>query len=397
MSGEAYITGLGIVSPAGVGKDRFLEALRSGRSRLGRLRGLDASEYRIGRAGEVDDEWLPASAPLAQGRGFAFSLLACREALADAGLRDSYPKDIALALGSAAGEMRVVETTMGPLEDALPLDHDHPIQGPNAVTGKLGAALGLHGPMVTFVNACAAGAEAIGVAADAIRLGRTEIAIAGGVDVLSRMVLSGFEALRAVSPTGCHPFDAERDGIQLAEIAAFVVLESGERVAADGRANTPYARVSGFGASADASHPVRPHGAGAVLAMRRALADAGLTPDAIDYVSAHGTGTVQNDPVELAALAEVFGDRAAQIPISSTKGLLGHALGASGAAEVIACALAMREGFLPPTLGWRQPMPGFEGFDIVPNTHREGVALRHIVSNAFAFGGHNAVILLSAP
>jgi 3-oxoacyl-[acyl-carrier-protein] synthase II len=144
---------------------------------------------------------------------------------------------------------------------------------------------------------------------------------------------------------------------------------------------------------------VRPddEGAGAALALHRALDAAGLAPEEIDYVNAHGTGTVQNDPVEMAAISTVFGERARNLPISSTKAMLGHALGASGAAEVVICALALRERFLPPTLGWQRSMPGYEGFDFVPNEAREGVQLRHLVSSAFAFGGNNVVLVLSPP
>lgn len=399
MSREVYITGLGIVSPIGVGKGAFLAGLRAGRCGLGRLRGLDASEFRIGRGGEVDDAAVAEGGiDPNEGRCLAFALRACRAALADACLdAASLPEDTTLALGSGAGEMRATELALGPAEGALPLDHPDPLQPPNAVTSKLALRLGLRGRQLTFTNACAAGAQAIAVAADLIRDGRAELALAGGVEVLNRMVMSGFEALRAVSPTGCHPFDADRDGIQLGELAAFVVLEGGERV--DRRAARPYARVAGSGASADAFHVVRPDegGAGAVLALRRALADARLAPEDIDYVNAHGTGTVQNDPVELAALAEVFGERAKELPISSTKAMLGHALGASGAAEVVVCALALRERFLPPTIGWRRPIAGYEGFDFVPNAAREGVALRRVVSNAFAFGGNNVVLVLSSP
>ena len=398
MSEEAYITGLGIVSPIGVGKEAFLVSLRAGRCGLGPLRALDATEFRIGRGGEVDGTALGESAEESgDGRCLPFALRACREALADAALdAASLPEEATLALGSGAGEMRAMERTLGAPEAALPLEHADPLQPPNAITSKLALRLGIRGRQLTFVNACAAGAQAIAVAADLIRRGRAELALAGGVEVLNRMVMSGFEALRAVSPTGCHPFDAGRDGIQLSELAAFVVLESGER--ARRRGARPYARISGSGASADAFHVVRPDedGAGAALALRRALADADLPPEAIDYVNAHGTGTVQNDPSELAALASVFGDGARRLPISSTKGMLGHALGASGAAEVVICALALREGFLPPTIGWQRPIEGYEDVDVVPNTAREGVALRHVVSSAFAFGGNNVVLVLSS-
>jgi 3-oxoacyl-[acyl-carrier-protein] synthase II len=388
---EVYITGVGIVSPIGIGREAFLAGLRSARCGLGRLERLDAVEFRIGRGGEVRELFAEVEALPPDQRAFAFALRACREAMADAGIAE-VPPGATLALGSGAGEMPAMEESMGPAEESLNLHLSDPVQPPNAITSKLASALGARGRLLTFVNACAAGAQAIAVASDLVRAGRAEVAVAGGVEVLSRMVLSGFEALRAVSPTGPRPFDAGRDGIQLAEIAAFVVLESGDRL--EGR--RPYARISGSSASADAFHVVRPDesGSGAVLALRRALADAHLEPGDIDYVNAHGTGTAQNDPPELAALVSVFGERAATLPISSTKAMLGHALGASGAAEVIACALSLREGFLPPTIGLRQPIDGYEGFDFVPEP-RERVSLRNVLSSAFAFGGNNVVVVLS--
>jgi 3-oxoacyl-[acyl-carrier-protein] synthase II len=397
MSRDVYITGLGIVSPIGVGKTAFLDGLRSGRCALGRLSGLDPAEFRIGRGAEVDDTDLTGEGlDLDGSRCLALALHACREALADAGLAGTFPEDATLALGSGAGEMRAVPGSLGAPQADLPLEHADPLQPPNSVTSKLAGRLGLRGRQITFVNACAAGAQAIAVAADLIRTGRAEVALAGGVEIMSRMVLSGFEALRAISPTGVHPFDAERDGVQLSEIAAFLVLESGDRVRE--RAVHPCARFAGSGASADAFHVVQPHagGAGAVLALRRALADAALEPGDIDYVNAHGTGTPQNDGVELAALGDVFGERLASVPVSSTKGMLGHALAASGAAEAAICALALREHFLPPTVGLRTRIEGYEAFDFVPQA-REGVQLRHVVSSAFAFGGNNVVIVLSAP
>ncbi len=399
MSGQAYLTGLGIVSPIGVGRRAFLAGLRAGRSALGPIRGLDAGGFRIGLGAEVAGSQLDGGeADLEEERALTFALVACHEALADAGLDgDSFPADATLAVGSGAGEMRAVERSLGAPEGALLTRLPDPLQPPNAVTSKLARRLGLGGRQITFVNACAAGAQAIAVAADLVRSGRAKVALAGGVEIINRMVLSGFEALRAISPTGVHPFDAGRDGVQLSELAAFLVVESADRVRQ--RGVPPYAQLAGSGASADAFHVVRPaeDGAGAVLALRRALADAGLEPDAIDYVNAHGTGTTQNDPAELSALVAAFGQRAALIPISSTKGMLGHALGASGAAEAVICALALREGFLPPTIGLHHTIEGYETFDFVPDQAREGVALRHAVSNAFAFGGHNVVLVLSKP
>ena len=394
---EANITGLGIVSPIGVGKQAFLAGLLEGRCGLRRLSVLNAGEFRVGRGGEVDsvpDMGIDAD----KARGLALVLPAALEALEDAGLSlEDLPEQTAVSIGSGAGEMRAMEASLGPQEAELDIDLIDPVQPPNSLTSKLAGRLRVHGRQLTFINACAAGAQAIAVAADLIRDGRAQIAIAGGVEILNRMVMSGFESLRAVSPTGPQPFDADRDGIQLAELAAILVLESTERVRERGVA--PYARISGSGASADAFHVVQPDpgGAGAVLALKRALADAGLKPGDIDYINAHGTGTVQNDGAELMALSKVLGERAKQIPISSTKAMLGHALGASGAAEAVICSLAIREGFLPPTIAHRKPIEGYDGFDFVSNGARRGVQLRHVLSSAFAFGGNNVVLAISAP
>jgi 3-oxoacyl-[acyl-carrier-protein] synthase II len=394
---KVYITGLGIVSPIGAGVEAFLAALRAGRSGLGPLHGIDTGGFRIGRGGEVDDaSFVSDGIDSSDQRAFVMALGACRQALDDAGIdATSLPANAALALGSGAGEMRAMERTMGPREGALPLDDADPIQAPNAVTSKLARRLAMRGRLLTFINACAAGAQAIAMATDLVRSGRAPVALAGGVEVMSRMVLSGFEALRAVSPTGPRPFDAGRDGIQLSEMAAFVVLENEARVRE--RGVRPYALVSGSGASADAVHVVRPDGdgEGAALALRRALDNAGLAPGEVDYVNAHGTGTPQNDPAELAALRSVFGEGLP--PISSTKGLLGHALGASGAAEAVICALSLRHGFLAPTTGWETPIASYEDVDVVHNVARQGVQLRHAVSSAFAFGGNNVVLVLSNP
>jgi len=396
---HAFITGLGIVSPIGVGKAAFLEGLLAGSCGLDRLTVLNADELRVGRGGEVPASFVPeGDIDVDKQRGLAFGWTATLEALADAGLAlDDLPEATSVSIGSGAGEMRAMEVSMAPPESELTYESSDPIQTPNSLTSKLAKRIGIRGRQLTFINACAAGAQAIAVGADLIRDGKAEIVVAGGIEILNRMVMSGFEALRAVSPTGPHPFDARRDGIQLAELAAIVILESTER--AQQRGVRAYARIAGSGASADAFHVVRPdeQGAGAALALERALADADLAPGDIDYINAHGTGTVQNDPAELAAVVSVFGERAKQIPISSTKAMLGHALGASGAAEAVICALAIDGGFLPPTIGFQWPIEGYAGFDVVPNEVRRGVQLCHVLSSSFAFGGNNVVLAISAP
>jgi 3-oxoacyl-[acyl-carrier-protein] synthase II len=394
----ANITGIGVVSPIGIGKQAFLEGLLAARCGLDRLTVLDADELRVGRGGEIATSELRVDGvDTDTQRGLAIGSVALAEALADAGLApDALPETTSISIGAGAGEMRAMERSMAPPVDALLYDQGDPIQTPNSLTSKLAKRLGIRGRQYTFINACAAGTQAVAVGADLIRDGKADIVVTGGVEILNRMVMSGFEALRAVSPTGPHPFDADRDGIQLAELAGMLILESDDRVKQ--RGVRPYGRIAGSGASADGFHVVQPdkRGGGQALAIQRALDNAGLNAEDIDYINAHGTGTEQNDPAELAAIQRVFGERAAQVPISSTKAMLGHALGASGAGEAVICALALREGFLPPTIGFRAPIEGYEPFDFVPNEARRGVQLRNVLSSSFAFGGNNAVLVLSA-
>jgi len=258
------------------------------------------------------------------------------------------------------------------------------------VTDVVARRLDVRGPRTTIMTACSSSATAIGYAADRVRLGHVDVALAGGAEGLCRLTYAGFSSLRATSPEPCRPFDAERKGLSLGEGAAILVLESYEHARARGA--EILALVAGYGVSADAYHMTAPHpeGDGAARAMRAALADAGLDPSQVDYVNAHGTGTTHNDAAESAAVRRVLGAHAERTPLSSIKSMLGHTLGAAGAIEAVASVLAIARGFIPPTVNLRTPDPAF-GLDYVPNTARNQ-PVSVVLSNSFAFGGNNTTL-----
>jgi 3-oxoacyl-[acyl-carrier-protein] synthase II len=265
---------------------------------------------------------------------------------------------------------------------------------PASVTDLVARRLGIVGPRTTIMTACSSSATAIGRAADLVRLGRVAVALAGGAEGLCRLTYAGFNALRAVSPEPCRPFDAERKGLSLGEGAAVLVLE--EEMHARARGAEVLGFLAGWGMTADAHHMTAPHpeGDGAARAMLAALADAELAPEAIDYVNAHGTATPHNDAAEVLALRRVFGERAARLPVSSTKSMVGHTLGAAGAVEAVASLCALRGGYVPPTMGLERPDPAFGALDFVPGAAREA-RVGAVLSSSFAFGGNNTVLVFT--
>jgi nodulation protein E len=264
---------------------------------------------------------------------------------------------------------------------------------PAAAAGQVSMNCGLRGPVFGVTSACASANHAIASAVDQIRLGRADVILAGGTDApMVWGVLKGWEALRVLSPDTCRPFSADRQGLVLGEGAGMAVLESFEHASARGA--PILAEIAGVGLSADASDIVAPTVEGPEAAMRACLKDAGLYPEDVDYLNAHGTGTKANDQIETAAIKRVFGDHARKLSVSSTKSMHAHCLGASGALEMIACVMAIREGLVPPTANYRTPDPECD-LDVTPNTARER-KVRSALSNAFAFGGTNAVLAFKA-
>ena len=260
---------------------------------------------------------------------------------------------------------------------------------------RLASEYRLRGPIVSLSSACASGAAAIAHASDCIRRGEADVMLAGGVDALSAFVVSGFWILRALTSTCVRPFDRRRDGLALGEGAGFVVLE--DRAYAEARGVSLKAEILGSGSAGDAHHMTGPSptGDGALRAMSAALRDARLTPDCVEFISAHGTGTQQNDRMEALAIKRMFGDRAARIPVNSIKPIVGHTLGAAGALEAILCVKILQEGVLPPTINVGERDPECDLEDIPRSVRRQRV--RCALSTSSAFGGHNVSLLLGAP
>ena len=396
--GRVVITGLGPIASVGVGREGFWNALLAGRDGSSEVSSFGTSEFKVHRACELDDERLLGhSARPAKhddpGRASLLAVEAARLALEDAGLA-SPPHDAGVIVGTTGGEIQVLEhmhsARVEGREEALPPDEfaKHPC---HVISRNVANAFGLRGPNQVVPTACAAGNYAVSIARGWVQAGYTDVVLAGGCDPLSRVAFTGFARLGAIAPEFCRPFDRERQGLLIGEGAGMVVVESLD--SARRRGAHIYAEVAGVGFSCDAHHMTmpQPEGRGITLAMERALRDARLAVDAIDYVSAHGTGTKANDKIESAAVKALCGDHAA--PVSSIKSMIGHTMGAASALETIACCLAIENGAIPPTIHHEHPDPECD-VDVVPNearNHRVEVAL----NNAFAFGGNNSCLVLT--
>jgi 3-oxoacyl-[acyl-carrier-protein] synthase II len=406
---RVVVTGLGVVACNGSGVPRFWDALIHGRSGLGPITRFDASALRTRIAGEVRDL---DPGPLAENKTFRRSarftqlaLAAALEALHGAGLEDAPDREgAAVVVGSGIGgfdylmEEHQSFLTRGPGR-FKPLTV--PMIIPNMAAGAVAMETGCRGPNLCIATACAAGANAIGSALDLIRDGRATWALAGGAEcTLEPFALDGYGQLRALSTrnedpvrASC-PFSLDRDGFVLAEGAGILVLESLEH--ARSRGATVLAELAGYGLTSDGYHVTAPdpEGRGAVRAMRAALMDAGLAPEAIEVVNAHGTSTPLNDATETRALHEVFGPHARRLAVHATKSMTGHALGGSGGIEAVASVLTIRNGIIHPTINLLRPDPACD-LDYVPNRARSAT-VRTVMSNSFGFGGHNAVLIFRA-
>jgi 3-oxoacyl-[acyl-carrier-protein] synthase II len=394
------VTGLGTVNALGNDVDAFAAALRAGVCAIGPVTGFDATGYRSRIAAEVKDlvipEWPPPPLRRRASRSDLFALVAAAEALTGSGLEvRAAPERVGIVLGATTAGMMAAETSFRDrIAGSLRRYRKSMLVGTPMATSAdvLAATFGCGGPRLVLSTACSSSATALGVALDWIRLGRADAVIAGGTESMCRTIFAGFNALHALAPEPCRPFDRRRAGLSLGEGAAILVLERASHAAA--RAARVHATVLGYGMSADAHHLTAPHpeGRGAVLAMRRALAHARVTPADVDYINAHGTGTPLNDGIEAAAIVEVFGGAAAHLAVSSTKAAVGHTLGAAGAIEALATVLALRDGFLPPTVNLEEPDPAC-GLDFVPRASRPAT-LRRALSNSYGFGGNNTTVVL---
>jgi 3-oxoacyl-[acyl-carrier-protein] synthase II len=404
MTRKVVVTGIGPVTPVGIGRDAFWEALVSGRSGIGEITLFDASEFPVRIAGEVKDfdptGWMDRKAVRRTDRVVHLAVAAAKLAWEDAGSPQVDPERAAVVVSTGVGGLRYMEDQVRVLASRGPdrvSAFTVPAMMPNAATGTIAMELGFTGPNACITTACAAGAHGVGEAYRYIKHGMSDLAIAGGTEAgVTPLALAAFAQMQALSRNNSHPegasrpFDADRDGFVISEAACVLVLEEEER--ARERGATIYAEVAGYGTSADAFHITQPEpqGAGAVIAMQMALADAGEDAEAVDYINAHGTSTPLNDAAETRAIKKALGDHANKVAVSSTKSMTGHMVGAAGAAESAAAALAVKEGVIPPTTNYETPDPECD-LDYVPNEARKA-DVRLALSNAFGFGGQNAVI-----
>lgn len=385
---RVLVTGLGAVSALGAGVRPFWEGLAAGRSAFSRVSSFDAKEYRSQAGAEIREGQGPP-------RGcFEYALAAAREALADAGLRVPLGPRAGLVLGSTSGEETALERVMdgfaafGPelVSAARPW-------APGRLAARVAAEVGGEGPCLMLMTACAAGNYALAWGRDKIASGEADLMLVGGVDVFSRVLYSGFNRLLAVAPERCEPFSKGRRGLIPSEGCGMLVLESEGRARA--RGVRAYAELLGCGFSSDARHVTQPDEDGVARSIRLCLEDAGLSPGDVDYVNAHGTGTPINDKNETAALKKALGARAASVPVSSIKSMIGHAMGAASALEGVACCKILETGLLPPTANFTPGDPDCD-LDYVAEGARRADP-RVVLSDAFAFGGGNAVAAFAKP
>ncbi|WP_027485843.1 beta-ketoacyl-[acyl-carrier-protein] synthase family protein [Rhodanobacter sp. OR87] len=398
---RVVITGMGAISPLGVGAAALWQGLREGRSAIGPLRHPDAERLRVKVAAQVPESFDPAAhidertLPLLD-RTSEFALHAAREAVAQSGV--DFAGGLGLRTAVIVGTGVGGETTQDEQSRRLYAENAqraHPLTivrlMTNASASQISIAYGLHGPTYAVASACASANHAIIQAAQMIRYGMADAAVTGGTEAcLTYGALRAWEAMRVVADDTCRPFSANRRGLVLGEGAGIFVLESLEH--AQARGATILAELAGTGMSADASDIVMPSAEGAATAMRLALAEAELNPQDVDYINAHGTGTQANDVTETRAIRLAFGAYADRLAVSSTKSMHGHALGASGALELVAAIGALRDSVVPPTANLDQVDPACD-LDYVPNVARE-MPVRAVLSNSFAFGGLNAVLAL---
>jgi 3-oxoacyl-[acyl-carrier-protein] synthase II len=403
---RVVITGIGAVTPLGNDAKATWDAALAGQSGVDYIQAFDASDYPVGIAGEVkafDPDGLASPKDLRRlDRNVLFALAAAKEALADAGVNGYDPGRVGVVVGSGIGGFTQLMQQYDVLRERGP-DRVSPSFLPNilvdSASGQLAIELGVRGPNYAVVSACATGSHTIGEGAELIRHGHADAVLAGGTEAcIHPLILAGFTSMRGLSaangdPTkASRPFDATRAGFVMSEGAGVLMLEALD--AAEARGADIYAEVLAYGASNDAYHMAAPDpdSVGVVEMMRQALARAGVEPEEVDYINAHGTATPLGDAAETKAIKEVFGDHAYELAVSSTKSVMGHTFGAAGAVEAIMCALAIREGIVPPTINYENPDPDCD-LDYVPNEARKA-DVRVALSNAMGLGGHNGCVLL---
>ncbi|MBL8064910.1 MAG: beta-ketoacyl-ACP synthase II [Chthonomonadaceae bacterium] len=410
-SGRVVVTGAGAVTPIGTGIDKFWANLCAGTNGVGPVSLLDVSDFPTRIAAEVKDfqpeDWLDKKEARRVDRFIAFAVAASRMALNDACFPDDHElrDDTGVLIGSGIGGLTLMSDQTKKLHEGGPGKVSPflvPYMIPDMASGYVSIQERLRGPNTCVVSACSTGADAIGTAYHIVKRGDATAMVCGGTEApINEIGMSGFCAARAMTTNNdnpahaSRPFDLHRDGFVIAEGAAVLVLEDMEH--ATRRGANVLAEIVGYGMSGDAHHITAPdpEGDGAVRSMKMALMRAGVEPGSIGYINAHGTSTQLNDKTETLAIKRAFGDTAYKIPVSSTKSMIGHTLGAAGAIEALICMLSIREGIVPPTINQFESDPECD-LDYVPNAARK-VKIDYAMSNSFGFGGHNVTLIVKRP
>ena len=404
---RVVVTGMGAVTPVGIGVAATWEALTNGRSGIDTISLFSPERVRVKIAAEVADfdpeQFMTRKRARHLDRYVQMAIAATLEAQEDAGLviDDSNAHRVGVMIGTGIGGTRTIESGIHDLVEKGPNKLNPyivPMMLPNMGSGQVSIALGARGPNIASTTACSSGSDAIGIAVAALQRGEADVILAGGAEApICELGVGGFLAARALSmrndepQRASRPFDRDRDGFVMGEGAGTLVLETAEH--AQSRGGRVLAELSGYASVGDAYHVTQPApgGKGAVQAMQTAIARAGVTPAEVDYLNAHGTSTPLNDKTETLAIKQVFGESAYDLPISSTKSMIGHLMGASGAVEAIACVKSITEGIIHPTSNLETADPECD-LDYVPG-HSRAVAVRVALSNSMGFGGHNACLV----
>jgi 3-oxoacyl-[acyl-carrier-protein] synthase II len=408
MSRRVVITGMGAITPVGNDVGQTWESIKAGRSGIARITLFDPSDMATQFAGEVKNfnpaERFGHKEARRMDRVTQFAMEACSQAVTSSGLLENgIDRDrVGVVIGSGVGGVGTLLEQYDVLKSRGPRRVSPfliPMMLPDTSAAQIAIAYGLRGPNMAVITACATGTNAIGEAFEMVARGAADAILAGGTEAgILPITIAGFNMMGALStrnddPGGaCRPFDANRDGFVISEGAVVLVIES--LVHAQARGATIHAEIVGYGTSVDANHIAAPleTGDGARLAMQNALDRAGLAPEVVDYLNAHGTSTRLNDVSETRAIKTVLGEHAYDIPVSSTKSMTGHLLGGAGALEALICVNVLEDGIIPPTINYEVPDPDCD-LDYVPNEARQA-NVRVAMSNSFGFGGHNACVIL---
>ncbi len=397
MNKRVVITGLGVISSIGISWEKFWDNLLKGKSGISKVSSFDTSKHFTHNGGEVKnfkpEEFIQEDKINLLSRASQLALAAAKLAIKDTDLSKEKISNIRVStcIGTTTGSIQVIEEINDKFVKSKTIDENLICQLPTHTTPAIIAKeLNLNSQNFMFSTACAAGNYAIAYGYDLIKLNRADIVFAGGSDSFSRIEFTGFNQLSAVAPEKCQPFDRNRKGMMVAEGAGILILESLENALK--RKACIYAEILGYGLSCDALHMTQPSIEGISKCIIKAMLEAGINRENVDYICAHGTGTVANDRAECAAINEVLGPRYKKIPVSSIKSMLGHTMGAASALEAITCALVVKNDIIPPTINFETPDPECD-IDCVPN-HSRNHTVNIALNNSYAFGGNNACLVL---